>query len=178
MSRNTKKSLIKNVIEFVKLQLAGNVLFWGGLGGTALFKEVFGFSSLWALAIGNILAYAAFFVVDKNWVFSDKTGKQKTREEVMRFVIFMGVNYAINIVLVELCTSATGLNVYWSQFVVSTVFFTFWSWLGLKFWVFRHGRHARHHAITIETRKTNDKRHAKYKRLASKQKAKRTTRVY
>ena len=174
MGAKRKKSIWQDVIQFVKLQLAGNILFWGGLLGTALCREVFHLSSVWALAVGSLLAYGVFFLVDENWVFSDKTGKRKTGGEIVRFIAFMGVNYFINILLVDWCGRLSGLNVYWSQFVVSTVFFTFWNWLGLKFWVFRHGRHARHHALTIETKGTNAKRHALYKWLEAKQKAKRT----
>ena len=173
MSKKTKKSFFDNVIEFVKLQIAGNILFWGTYLGNALFHEIFGWPSVYAMTVSSILAHVGFFLADKNWVFSDETGKRKTGDEVVRFIAFMGLNFFINLGIVLGLEAYFGISPYIGQFIAG-IFFTFWTWAGLKFWVFRHARHARHHAITIETRNTNAKRHAKYQRLAAKQKAKRT----
>ena len=179
MKKKQKQNLVRRAWEFVKLQLSGNILFWGGLGGTAFFKEFIGLPSVWALALGNIIAYVVFFLVDKHWVFSDKTGKRKASDEIFRFIIFMSAGYFINIFLVETVSQISSIGIYWSQFFVSTFFFTFFNWLGLRYWVFKPARHAHHLAVTIHTKLYREKRHAKYKQLerrhASKQKAKRTT---
>jgi len=190
MKKKQKQNLLQSFWEFVKLQLSGNILFWGGMGGTALFREVFNFSDLWSLAIGNVLAYVAFFLVDKHWVFSDKTGQRKTTSEILRFVIFMSASYFINLVLVDSASRMSAIatvsqlmggvvdKLYWAQFFVSTFFFTFWNWLGLRYWVFKPMRHAHHYAITLHTRNYRKERHARYQKLerkhATKQKAKRT----
>ncbi len=177
MNAKTKKLLWENLIQFVKLQLAGNVLFWGTYFGSAFFDKVVHWPSWQGIAVASLLANAAFFMLDRNWVFSEKTGQQKTSGEVMRFVVLMVVNYFINLGIIVGLERFYGVSPYIGQFIAG-FFFTFWSWLSLKFWVFRHARHARHHAITIETRKTNAKRHAAYKRLQAKQKAKRATRLH
>lgn len=177
MNKKQKKSLWQNVLQFIKLQLAGNILFWGTYVGYAFADNVLHNRTWLALAIPSILAHVVFFVVDKNWVFSEKTGKQKTSTEVVRFVIFMGLNYFINLGIILGLEKYFGVSPYIGQFI-SGLFFALWVWLGLKFWVFRHARHARPHALTIETKETNAKRHAAYKRLQTKQKATRATRVY
>lgn len=177
MNAKTKKSLVATFWQFVKLQLAGNILFWGTYIGYALSDNFMEVPTWIALAVPSIIAHVLFFVVDKNWVFSDKTGKRKTEGEIARFVIFMGINYFINIGIVVGLEKYFGITPYIGQFVAG-FFFTFWTWAGLKFWVFRSARHARYPGITIETRRTNAKRHAKYKRLETKQKTKRTTRVH
>lgn len=177
MNKKQKKSLWQNVLQFIKLQLAGNILFWGTYLGYAFADNVLHNRTWLALAIPSILAHVVFFAVDRNWVFSEKTGKQKTSLEAIRFVIFMGTNYFINLGIVLGLEKYLGVSPYLGQFI-SSVFFAVWVWLGLKFWVFRHARHARPHALTIETKETNAKRHAAYKRLQTKQKAKRATRVY
>lgn len=176
MKAKTKKSLLRNAWQFIKLQLAGNILFWGTYVGYFIADNVFHSKSWLALAIPSICAHILFFIVDRNWVFSDKTGKRKTKDEIVRFVLFMGLNYFINIGIIMGLQEYFGITPYIGQFLAG-LFFTFWTWAGLKFWVFRAARHARHHAITIETRNTNAKRHAKYKRLEAKQKAKRTAAV-
>lgn len=165
------------MIQFLKLQIAGNVLFWGTYLGYALGDNLAHVPSAVSMAVASIFAHVLFFVLNKNWVFSSKTGKTKTRAEAIRFIIFMTLNYFINLGIVLGLEKYFGITPYIGQFIAGG-FFMIWTWLGLKFWVFRHVRHAHHYAITIETEKTNAKRHAKYKRLATKQKAKRASRVH
>lgn len=173
MKKQHKKSLLKNLVEFVKLQLAGNILFWGTLLGSALLFEVLHLNRTASIVIASAVSHVLFFIVDRNWVFSDKTGRRKDSGEIVRFIMFMGVNFFINIAIVELAQRYLGVNLYMAQFI-SACFFTFWTWLGLKFWVFRHARHARHHALMMERKDEKERRYAKYQRLKAKQKAKRT----
>lgn len=177
MKAKTKSRLWHNFIEFLKLQAAGNILFWGTYLGNAYFDQIWGWASWQSLAVASILAHVAFFVVDKNWVFSDKTGQRKTSNEVVRFIIFMGFNYFLNIGIILGLERFAGVSPYVGQFI-SAFFFTFWQWFGLKFWVFRHVRHAHHAGITIEANDYKAKRHIRYRRLETKQKAKRAARVY
>lgn len=171
MKQKTKKVTLDGLVEFLKLQVAGNILFWGTFLGNALLMEVFGWPSYLSLPVASIAFHVVFFVVDKNWVFSDKTGQRKTTSELFRFTLFMGLNYVLNLAIILCLERQFGLSVHLGQFVASA-FFAVWSYLGLKYWVFRHIRHAHHYALTIE--QTKEKRHAKYQRLETKQKAKRT----
>lgn len=154
MRQKQKKSLIKLAVEFVKLQLAGNVLFWGTLGGTFVFNSLLGWAELSSLVVASLIAHALFFIVDKQWVFADKKGRRKTNTEITRFVLFMGFNYFLNLAIIQALITYTPLNVYTSQFV-SALFFTAWNFLGLRFWVFQVPEH---HAITVHTVKKRAKR--------------------
>ncbi len=177
MMPKTKKSLLRNGLQFIKLQLASNILFLGTYIGYAISDNFFHASSWQAVAIPSLLAHVLFFLVDRNWVFSDKTGKRKTSGEIVRFVCFMGLSYFINLGILGVLQTYFGISPYIGQFIASA-FFTVWNWAGLKFWVFRHARHVRPAALTIETEKTNAKRHANYQRLEAKQKAKRAARLH
>lgn len=136
MDKIKKQFTLKNLIQFIKLQLAGNVLFWGTYLGFFVFREVYKWEEVWALATASIIAHTAFFIVDKKWVFHEHEGRRKTRTELMRFIAFMGLNYFINLGII------TGLSVYFDitpyigQFIAA-LFFTFWTFIGLKYWVFR-----------------------------------------
>lgn len=169
MRAKTKRNIWKNVIQFLKLQVAGNILFWGTYVGYAIGDLWFKAETWVAVGLSSIIAHVLFFVVDKNWVFSDKTGKRKTSDEIVRFAVFMGFNYLLNLGIIVGLDTFFHISPYVGQFI-SGFFFTVWTWVGLKFWVFRHVRHARYSGITIETRKTNAKRYAKYQRLKAKQK--------
>lgn len=169
-----KKMFWKNGMQFLKLQLAGNVLFWGTYLGHAFFHEALHWSSAQSLATASIIAHIAFFIIDKNWVFSTKTGHAKTSGEVVRFMTFMGFNYFLNLGIILGLERFFTITPYVGQFIAA-LFFTFWQWFGLKFWVFRHVRHMHHAALTLETKDIKEKRHARYQRLETKQKTKRTT---
>lgn len=140
-----KKNLTRLAIDFVKLQLAGNVLFWGTYIGYLLLNNVYHWDELPALLLASALAHGLFFVVDKEWVFADKTGRRKTKVEAVRFLAFMGFNYILNITIIELLSIYAGIKPEYGQFI-SAAFFTAWSFIGLRFWVFQEPQHQ---AITL-----------------------------
>lgn len=175
--QRTKKKLWKAIVQFIKLQLAGNILFWGTYISYAVGHELLGWNSMLSIVIGSLAAHVLFFIANKNWVFDTKTGKRKSAQELVRFILFMGLNFFINLGIVTGLETYFDITPYVGQFVAGA-FFAVWSYMGLKFWVFRSGQHAQHHALTIETKRAKEKRLANAKRLAAKQKAKRTTRLH
>ena len=177
MSKKQKKKFWKAVIQFIKLQIAGNILFWGTYLGFAIGHELLGWNSAYSMAVGSLLAHVLFFIVDKNWVFRERTGKHKTGQQIVRFILFMGLNFFINLGITLGLEKYFDITPYIGQFIAA-IFFAFWSYLGLKFWVFRSGQHVRHQALTVVTSKTKEKRHANVKRLKAKQEAKRAARVH
>lgn len=139
MTPKAKKSLWKNIIQFVKLQLASNVLFWGTYVGYAIGDKLVRAESWKAIAVASILAHVLFFAINKKWVFNTKVGQAKTRVEMLRFLLFMGLNFFINIGIVLAFEKYLNISPYISQFIAAG-FFTVWNWAGLKFWVFRHAK--------------------------------------
>lgn len=155
MNRTQKRSLIETAIEFVKLQLAGNILFWGTYIGYFLLFEVAEWGYLEALVTASLVAHFLFFIANKEWVFEDETGKRKTSVEAVRFVLFMGLNFFINLGIITGLKEYFDITPYIGQFI-SAFFFTIWSFVGLKYWVFRDVKHS---ALTIHTKaKKNGKR--------------------
>jgi putative flippase GtrA len=138
--------LLKLLVEFIKLNIAGNVLFWGTYFGFTVFDKIFHWPELPALATASILAHILFFIIDKEWVFEDKTGKRKTRDELVKFGIFMGFSFFLNIAIIEGLSKFAGVSPYIGQFVAAG-FFVLWNFIGLRWWVFKE---MRHQAITIK----------------------------
>lgn len=157
MTEKKKKRLLKLVVEFIKLQLTGNILFWGTYVGYFLLHELAHWPDLAALAFASLFAHALFFLVNKEWVFDDKTGKRKTSQEIIRFVLFMGLNYFINLGIITGLQHYFGLSPYVGQFVAG-FFFTAWNFIGLRFWVFQE---MQHHALNTKYVKEGKKRRAK-----------------
>jgi len=149
-----KQFTLQNLIEFIKLQLAGNVLFWGTYGGYFVLHGLLGWSELSALATASVVAHGLFFVVNSEWVFDEKGERRKTPGELTRFIVFMGANYFINLGIIYGLLYFFGVTPYIGQFVAA-LFFTVWSFIGLKYWVFRE---AQHHISLRIFRKRYDKR--------------------
>ena len=148
-------------MTFVKLQLAGNILFWVTYAGYFILHQILGWESFLSLAVASIAGHALFFIADKEWVFSTKTGGRKSQEEVIRFIIFMGINYCINLVFITLLERKLGITPYIGQFV-SGLFFTVWTFVGLRYWVFNEAKHS--HALKLHTSSMKEKRRARIRR--------------
>ncbi|HAC56286.1 TPA: hypothetical protein DCF80_02190 [Candidatus Saccharibacteria bacterium] len=142
MEKIKKQLTLKNLIQFIKLQLAGNVLFWGTYIGFFVLYEIVELPEVTALAIASVIAHAAFFIVDKKWVFHEGEGRRKTGVELTRFIIFMGLNYFINLGIITGLSYYFDITPYIGQFIAAA-FFTLWTFIGLKYWVFRKPRRAR-----------------------------------
>lgn len=154
MNRTQKKSFLKFVVEFIKLQLAGNILFWVTYAGYFVLHGLVGWSDIPALATASLSAHLLFFIANKEWVFDDKTGKRKTSSEIIRFVLFMTLSYFINLGIVTGLDSYFGITPYIGQFVAG-LFFAVWNFVGLRFWVFQE---MHHHAITVKAPKSLKRR--------------------
>lgn len=161
--------------EFIKLQLAGNILFFGTMIGFFIGDKILDAPSLLSLIVASVLAHILFFVADRDWVFTS-TGDHRHGRTMLRFIIFMGFNFFLNILLIELFAHllrqspdgsiVTGLKDIWlivtnwltpligtmeqgwEMYVAQFLtgfVFTAWTFIGLRFWVFAP---IQHHART------------------------------
>jgi putative flippase GtrA len=146
MKKTKKKNLIKMLVQFIKLNIAGNILFWVTYIGFAVFDGLLHWPELPALATASIIAHVLFFFLNKEWVFVDKSGRRKAGRDMMRFVIFMGFNYFLNLGIIHGLSVYAGVTPYIGQFLAG-FFFAFWTFIGMRWWVFAQ---MRHHAITVE----------------------------
>lgn len=104
MSHQKQKTrLLALIWEFVKLQIAGNVLFFGTLIGFFVGENILHTPILPTLIVASILANILFFMLNRDWVFTGTNkGKNDGKQTAMRFTLFMGLNFVLNIVLIEL----------------------------------------------------------------------------
>lgn len=155
MEKIKKQFTLANLIQFIKLQLAGNILFWGTYIGFFLLHELAHWPELTALATASVIAHALFFIADSEWVFDEKGKRRKSPGELTRFVIFMGINYFINLGIIYGLSYYFDITPYIGQFIAG-LFFTFWTFIGLKYWVFAEAH--RHASLIHFKRKSHAKR--------------------
>jgi putative flippase GtrA len=149
MDKIKKELTLANFVQFVKLQLAGNVLFWGTYIGFFVLHELVNLPQFTALASASIIAHALFFLINSEWVFDARGENHKTSGEIVRFILFMGLNFFINLGIITALSTYLDVTPYIGQFVAAA-FFTFWTFIGLKYWVFQE---AHHHASLRVQRK-------------------------
>lgn len=140
MDKIKKQFTFKNFVEFLKLQLAGNILFWGTYLGFFLLYEFGNWTEVLALAVASVIAHILFFIANSEWVFDEKGERRKTPGELTRFVVFMGLNFFINLGIIYGLSHFFGITPYIGQFIAA-LFFTIWTFIGLKYWVFREAQH-------------------------------------
>lgn len=133
--KKLKKARLKLLIEFVKYNIAGTVFFWSTYLLFFVFETFLKWPPVQALAVASIIGHIFYFILDKEWVFSSDGSTKKSIGEFIRFAIFMTFNYLLNLFLVWALLTYAGLSPYLGQFVTAG-FFVFWSYLGLKYWVF------------------------------------------
>lgn len=135
LSARKKKSLIQGLFEFIKLQIAGNIPFWGTYLLFALLDNVFHADEFQALLVATVAAYMVFFIVDDRWVFNKTRHNRKTTTEIWRFVVFMSLTALLTFNITWQLNELFGITPYIGQFISAGLSIT-WTFIGLKFWVF------------------------------------------
>jgi len=122
--QKTKKSH-KTLFEFIRYNLSGGIQF----GWQYLFFFILGPGAAQltlgetAFTIGS--SYVIYFILSKQWVFTDN-GKRKTSSELVRFGALMATNLIIKYLCAELAKRP------WYRAIhIATCYFTLFDWLEL-----------------------------------------------
>ena len=135
MPQKKRAALLRGLLEFIKLQIAGNIPFWGTLGLFSLLDLVFYANNYWALLVSTIAAYTLFYFVSDIWVFSHTRNSRNKTTEIWRFIVFTSFSALLIFNINWFQNQYFGISLYISQFI-STGLSIFWTFPGYKFWVF------------------------------------------
>ena len=135
-----RKKLIQLITQFAKLQLAGNIPFWGTYFGFMALDKIFGMPEFQALAIATVAANALFYIVDDKWVFADTGGRHTSKYEAVKFAIFISASAIVVFMITNALSMFGGISPYIGQFI-SAGLSTIWTFAGLRFWVFAPPHH-------------------------------------
>jgi len=130
-----KQKIITFFFEFIKLQLAGNIPFWGTYLIHLALDKGLGVAPFQSLLVATVLANAVFFIVDDRWVFSDSRRQRHSSTGALRFVIFMSISALLTFNITWQLHELFGISIYIGQFI-SAGLSILWTFAGLKFWVF------------------------------------------
>lgn len=130
-----KKPFYQLGTEFIKLQIAGNIPFWGTYFINFILDKGLGVPTFQSLLVATVLANAVYFVVDDRWVFSSSRKKRRASTNAWRFVVFMSLSALLTFNITWQLHELLGISVYIGQFI-SAALSILWTFIGLKFWVF------------------------------------------
>lgn len=132
--RTTNKNR-KFIIQFTEYMISGGAWFWVGYAAFAFMDIVLGVS-FWPAKISSyIIGATVNFLLQRFWVFNQKSAKKDLGDSAKRYYSLMFVNFVLDQVIVG-GLRALGITPYIGQFI-SSGFFTVWNWLWYSMWVFK-----------------------------------------
>ena len=140
----TKKAKNRRLlVQFVEYLVSGGVYFWVGYITFALFYGVhssgltfngLGWNLWWSTITSNVIGWTVNFILQRFWVFSNKSLRAHQTEVTSRYIFITLVDFGLNYLILYALRSV-GVTPYIGQFI-SSGFFTGWNWFWYKYWVF------------------------------------------
>jgi putative flippase GtrA len=127
----------KNFTQFLKYMVGGSVYFWSGYAVFALCYSGFHWNWFWSKVAADIIGWTFNYLVQRYWAFAGQH-KLSEMEHVARYITIESIGFVLDYVIIG-GLNALGVTPY-IGFFISSAFFTVWSWLWYKYWVFPEQR--------------------------------------
>lgn len=133
-----KKKNRKLAVQFVEYMVSGGVYFW--VGYTILNYLYYaqhwdkGILFWWATIISNVIGWTVNFIMQRFWVFNNKSLKSHQTEVTGRYIFITLVDFVLTYFILY-GLKYIGITPAIGQFI-SSGFFTAWNWFWYKYWVF------------------------------------------
>jgi len=114
--------------------VSGGVYFWAGYGLFAVLWSGLHWSLWWATIASNVFGWAINFILQRYWVFNNKSLKDHQTKVTTRYIFITLVDFVLNYFILY-WLKKEGITPYIGQFI-SAGFFTVWNYLWYRFWVF------------------------------------------
>lgn len=134
MAKKTKNQRRKAIIQFVEYMISGGAYFWSGYALFAFLWSGLHWSLWWATITSNIFGWSVNYVLQRFWVFNNKSLKGHQTQVTSRYIIITLVDFILNYFILY-GLRQIGITPYIGQFI-SSGFFTIWNYLWYKYWVF------------------------------------------
>jgi putative flippase GtrA len=124
----------KTMRQFLKYMAGGSIYFWVGYAVFAICYSLLHWWWLWAKMAADIIGWSLNYIVQRYWTFN--TGHLKLREmqHVARYLTIEGIGFILDYAIIA-GLKLIGITPY-IGFFLSAAFFTVWSYVWYKYWVF------------------------------------------
>lgn len=123
----------KELARFAKYMAGGTLYFWVGYGVFAVCYSGFHWSWLPAKIAADAIGWSLNYLVQRFWAFSDQVHLSEM-QHAGRYVFIESVGFVLDYLIIWGFNSI-GITPY-IGFFISSAFFTVWSYLWYKYWVF------------------------------------------
>jgi putative flippase GtrA len=120
--------------QFAKYWSGGTLYFWIGYGVFALCYSGFGWDWLPSKIISDTIGWSVNYFVQRYWAFNSDHLKLSEMQHVGRYVFIESIGFVLDYLMI-FGLKSVGVSPY-IGFVISAGFFTVWSYLWYKYWVF------------------------------------------
>lgn len=125
------------MVQFAKYMAGGGIYFWTGYGVFALAYSGLHWDWLYAKLLADVIGWTLNYLVQRYWAFASARQKLSEMQHVVRYLIIEIVGFILDYLMLG-GMKAAGITPY-VGFFVSSAFFTVWSYLWYKYWVFPEG---------------------------------------
>jgi putative flippase GtrA len=133
MARKTKQQH-RVIIQFVEYMVSGGVYFWVGYLILDYLYYILHWNLWWATIVSNVVGWTVNFIMQRFWVFNNKTLKSHQTQVTGRYTFITLLDFVLNYFILY-GLRQIGITPAIGQFI-SSAFFTIWNWFWYKFWVF------------------------------------------
>lgn len=123
----------RTTIQFGKYLTGGNVYFWSGYAVFAVGYSVFKWDWLPAKILADAIGWSFNYLVQRLWAFSDQIHLSEI-QHAGRYLFIESIGFVLDYLIIW-GLKAIGVTPY-IGFFISAGFFTVWSFLWYKYWVF------------------------------------------
>lgn len=127
----------KAAAQFAKYMSGGMLYFWSGYAIFAIGYSVLHWWWLWAKIAADAVGWSLNYVVQRYWAFAEHH-RLSEMEHVARYLIIESIGFVLDYGIIG-GLNAVGITPY-IGFFISAGFFTVWSYLWYKYWVFPEQR--------------------------------------
>jgi putative flippase GtrA len=135
LSALLKRLKFKNINEqFIKYMAGGSLYFWLGYAVFAICYSVLHFYWLWSKIAADAIGWSTNYFVQRYWAFNSDHLKLSEMQHVVRYIFIESIGFVMDYAIIAGLRDV-GITPY-IGFFISAGFFTVWSFLWYKYWVF------------------------------------------
>ena len=124
----------KTALQFGKYLSGGTIYFWVGYGVFAICYSGLGWSWFPSKVAADAIGWSLNYLVQRYWAFDSDRLKLSEMQHVGRYLTIESIGFVLDYLIIY-GLNAIGISPY-IGFFISAGFFTIWSFLWYKYWVF------------------------------------------
>lgn len=122
------------VKQFAKYMVGGNIYFWSAYAIFAICYSGFKWGWLPAKILADAVGWTSNYFAQRYWTFADSGTHLSEMQHVGRYLTIESIGFVLDYLIIY-GLKAIGITPY-IGFFISAGFFTVWSYLWYKYWVF------------------------------------------